>query len=127
MPFRPFLAVAPAIALMFAPVALAAQDTRPPVEAPYATKLKCAVINAFMSGFVGEETPEGAEAEARGEEWIDLAMAEKPTDEMAVASDFEAEAVTLQTALMAMLDAGNEDGVLQMIDDYAALCAPFGG
>jgi hypothetical protein len=129
MLFRSFLAVAPAFALILAPAGLAAQEPakRPPAEAPYQTKLECAVINAFMSGFLGDETEEGQVAAAKGEEWINVALAEKPDDQMKVATDFEAVAKRLQAEIEGIMEKEEEEGFFALVERYAGACEPFGG
>jgi len=129
MLFRPLLAVAPALALILAPVGLAAQEaaTRPPAEAPYQTKLECGVINAFLAGFYGEDTEEGMIAAENSEVWINLAVAEKPDDEMKVVADFEAAATRIQTEIEGTMSPPNETAFFALVERYVAACDRFGG
>jgi hypothetical protein len=129
MLFRPLLTVAPALALILAPAGLAAQEParRQLAEAPYQTKLECAVINAFLAGFFGEETEEGMIAAEKGEEWVDVALAEKADDPMTVATDLDAMSIRIQAEIEGVMSTTNNEAFFGLIERYVAACEQFGG
>ena len=119
--------------LLMAPLALAVALSSPASaqqqqsDAPYETKLKCGVFNAFMSGFNGEETEEGKASEARAESWVMLAMTEKAERPEQVATDFEAAANTLTKQIEGKMAADDTMGVFAVFNEYLELCDPYGG
>lgn len=116
-----------ALLALAAVLASPASAQQPQSDAPYATKLKCGVFNAFMSGFNGEETAEGKAAEARAESWVMLAVAEKPDQPEQVASDFEATATELTGQIEGKMAAEDTAGVFALFKQYLDLCEPYGG
>lgn len=119
--------------LLMAPLAIAVALSSPASaqqqqsDAPYDTKLKCGVFNAFMSGFNGEETEEGKASEARAESWVMLAMTEKAERPEQVATDFEAAANTLTKQIEGKMAADDTMGVFAVFNEYLQLCDPYGG
>lgn len=119
--------------LLMAPLAIAVALSSPASaqqqqsDAPYDTKLKCGVFNAFMSGFNGEETEEGKASEARAESWVMLAMAEKSERPEQVATDFEAAANALTQQIEGKMAAEDTMGVFAVFNEYLELCDPYGG
>lgn len=119
--------------LLMAPLALAVALSSPASaqqqqsDAPYETKLKCGVFNAFMSGFNGEETEEGKASEARAESWVMLAMTEKAERPEQVATDFEAAANALTKQIEGKMAADDTMGVFAVFNEYLELCDPYGG
>lgn len=121
---RLLFAPAAALAALAAPVsAQMLQQT----DAPYETKLKCGVFNAFMAGFNGEDTDEGKAAEARAEGWVMLVMADKAEQPQQAATDFEAAANALTREIEGKMEADDTVGVFQVFTSYQELCAPYGG
>ena len=96
-------------------------------EAPYDTKLKCGVFNAFMSGFNGEETDEGKAAEARAESWVMLAMTEKADEPEKVAADFEVAANAMTKEIEGKIESEDTLGVFAVFNQYLELSDPYGG
>lgn len=119
--------------LLLAPLAVAAVLASPASaqmqqsEAPYDTKLKCGVFNAFMSGFNGEDTDEGKAAEARAESWVMLAMTEKADEPEKVATDFETAANSLTKEIEGKIESEDTLGVFAVFNQYLELCDPYGG
>lgn len=119
--------------LLMAPLAIAVALSSPASaqqqqsDAPYDTKLKCGVFNAFMSGFNGEETDEGKASEARAESWVMLAMEEKSERPEQVATDFEAAANALTQQIEGKMAAEDTMGVFAVFNEYLELCDPYGG
>lgn len=119
--------------LLLAPLAVAAVLASPASaqqqqsDAPYDTKLKCGVFNAFMSGFNGEDTEEGKASEARAESWVMLAMTEKSDQPDQVATDFEAAAGTLTKQIEGKMQSEDTLGVFAVFNEYLELCDPYGG
>lgn len=119
--------------LLLAPLAAAAVLATPAsaqqqqADAPYETKLKCGVFNAFMSGFNGEETEEGKAAQARAESWVLLAVAEKADQPDQVAADFENAANALTKQIEGKLESGDTLAVFAVFNEYLELCDPYGG
>lgn len=108
-------------------VASPASAQKQQTEAPYDTKLKCGVFNAFMSGFNGEETDEGKAAEARAESWVMLAMAEKADEPEKVATDFEVAANAMTKEIEGKIESEDTLGVFAVFNQYLELCDPYGG
>lgn len=119
--------------LLLAPLAAAAVLASPASaqqqqsDAPYDTKLKCGVFNAFMSGFNGEDTEEGKASEARAESWVMLAMTEKSDQPDQVATDFEAAAGSLTKQIEGKMQSEDTLGVFAVFNEYLELCDPYGG
>lgn len=119
--------------LILAPLAVAAVLASPASAqqaqsaAPYDTKLKCGVFNAFMSGFNGEDTDEGKAAESRAESWVLLAMTEKADQPEQVATDFEAAANSLTNQIEGKIESEDTLGVFAVFNEYLELCDPYGG
>lgn len=119
--------------LLMAPLAIAVALSSPASaqqqqsDAPYDTKLKCGVFNAFMSGFNGEETEEGKASEARAESWVMLAMEEKSERPEQVVTDFEAAANALTQQIEGKMAAEDTMGVFAVFNEYLELCDPYGG
>ena len=119
--------------LLMAPLAVAvvlaspASAQQQQTDAPYDTKLKCGVFNAFMSGFNGEDTDEGKASEARAESWVMLAMTEKSDKPDQVATDFEAAANALTKQIEGKMAAEDTLGVFAVFNEYLELCDPYGG
>ena len=119
--------------LILAPLAAAAVLASPAsaqqeqTSAPYDTKLKCGVFNAFMSGFNGEDTDEGKASEARAESWVMLAMTEKSEQADVVATDFEAAANALTKQIEGKMESEDTLGVFAVFNEYLELCDPYGG
>lgn len=120
---RLLLAPAAALAVLAAPANAQMQQS----DAPYDTKLKCGVFNAFMSGFNGEDTDEGKASEARAESWVMLAMADKVDKPEQVATDFEAAANALTKEIEGKISAEDTLGVFAVFNQYLELCDPYGG
>lgn len=119
--------------LLMAPLAVAVALASPAsaqqqqTDAPYDTKLKCGVFNAFMSGFNGEDTDEGKAAESRAESWVMLAMTEKADQPELVATDFEAAANALTKQIEGKIESEDTLGVFAVFNEYLELCDPYGG
>lgn len=119
--------------LLMAPLAVAVALASPAsaqqqqTDAPYDTKLKCGVFNAFMSGFNGEDTDEGKAAESRAESWVLLAMTEKADQPEQVATDFEAAANSLTKQIEGKIESEDTLGVFAVFNEYLELCDPYGG
>ena len=119
--------------LLMAPLAVAvvlaspASAQQQQTDAPYDTKLKCGVFNAFMSGFNGEDTDEGKAAESRAESWVLLAMTEKADQPEMVATDFEAAANALTKQIEGKIESEDTLGVFAVFNEYLELCDPYGG
>lgn len=120
---RLLLAPVAALAVLAAPASAQMQQS----DAPYDTKLKCGVFNAFMSGFNGEETDEGKASEARAESWVMLAMADKVEQPEQVATDFETAANALTKEIEGKISAEDTMGVFAVFNQYLELCDPYGG
>jgi hypothetical protein len=112
-----------------APAALSAQvqKVRPAAEAPYQTKLECAVFNMFMYSFLGEETDAALDAGERGQNWINLAIAEKNGNQAEAASDLETMTVKVMAEFEAALGVGDGAEVARLMNKYNRICDPFGG
>jgi hypothetical protein len=128
-PFRPFLAVAPALALIFAPAGVLPQGkaARPPADAPYNTKIQCAAFNVFKANPTGDEPFQYSTEAARAEMWLDLALAEKPDKEAELLSGFEAHVITLATEVREAIRKDGEAGFYRAYNQYETICAPYGG
>ncbi len=117
------LAPVAALALLGSPASAQQQQS----DAPYETKLKCGVFNAFMSGFNGEDTEEGKASEARAESWVMLAMTDKSDQPEQVATDFEAAANALTAEIESKIAAEDTLAVFAVFNQYLELCDPYGG
>lgn len=120
---RLLLAPVAALAVLAAPASAQMKQA----DAPYDTKLKCGVFNAFMSGFNGEDTEEGKASEARAESWVMLAIADKADQPDQVASDFEAAANALTKEIEGKMSSEDTLGVFAVFNQYLELCDPYGG